>query len=414
MGTKYREIDEPDVPVSAERLIIGTRLPCAIFIKDGGIIKPMFNKDMVFTNISRNILNEKTISEIYLYMKDVEAFERYQFQNKSQKAAKDADVVTVFKEYSFYKEQHHQVDNSLLIPGTKINFSLFVLNKLNLVPLIVASEKTPAEIDERVSSPPGDVVIKKSDIPLYHDYINSLIQNPESLGENKLKVRSKAIRENSKVIIKDLLDDPRSGEKIKEIKPVVNGMIECILENRDAIYDLFSLRGYDYYTYTHSVNVAALSIAIGVAVNLKKESVEKLGMGAMLHDIGKSSIAHEILNKQGKLDENEYRIIKNHVIEGENILRTYHKDFPEESLSAVLQHHEKLSGKGYPFNLAGESIKPFGRIAAIADCYDALTTQRPYKSAFTPFYALSIISKETGDYDPEFLKIFIRMLGKIK
>ncbi|MBI3592887.1 MAG: HD domain-containing protein [Nitrospirae bacterium] len=133
----------------------------------------------------------------------------------------------------------------------------------------------------------------------------------------------------------------------------------------------------------------------------------------MLHDIGKSAISHEILHKQGKLDDTEYRIIKNHVIEGEKILRA-HKEFPTESLSAVLQHHEKLSGKGYPFKLSGNEIKPFGRIAAIADCYDALTTQRPYKQAFTPFYALSIVAKETGEYDPDLLKIFIKMLGKIK
>lgn len=85
-----------------------------------------------------------------------------------------------------------------------------------------------------------------------------------------------------------------------------------------------------------------------------------------------------------------------------------------ESLVPVLQHHEKLPGRGYPFKLSGKSIKLFGRIAAIADCYDALTTQRPYKPAFTPFYALSVIAKETGDYDPDLLKIFIKMLGKIE
>lgn len=414
MVTKYREIDQPDVPVPADKLILGTRLPCDIFIKDGGVIKPMFNKDMMFTNISKNILIEKAVSEVYIYMKDVDAFDTYQFLNKSQKASQHTDHVTVFKEYSHYKDQHHQIDCNLLVSGVKINFSLFVLSKLSFIPLVIASEKTPAEIDDRVLTTLGDVVIKKSDIPLYYDYVNSLIQCPEAIGENRLKVKSKAIRENSKVIIKDLLDDPRSGEKIKELKPVVQGMIDCILENKDAIYDLLSLKGYDYYTYTHSVNVAALSIGIGIAANLNKEMVERLGMGAMLHDIGKSAIAHEILNKQGKLDENEYRIIKNHVIEGEKILRTYHKDFPEDAFSAVLHHHEKLSGKGYPFKLSGDNIKLFGRITAIADCYDALTTQRPYKPAFTPFYALSIISKETGDYDPELLKFFIRMLGKIK
>jgi putative nucleotidyltransferase with HDIG domain len=176
---------------------------------------------------------------------------------------------------------------------------------------------------------------------------------------------------------------------------------------------LLSMQGYDYYTYTHSVNVAALSISLGILIGLKRDVMEKLGMGAMLHDIGKSRISHEILGKQGKLSDVEYNMIKNHVIEGEKIMLN-HADFSAESLTAVSQHHEKLSGKGYPYGLAGNKISLFGRISAIADCYDALTTRRPYKAAYTPFYALMMISKDTGDYDPELLATFIKMLGKIK
>lgn len=413
MATKVREIDEPDVPVSAERLIVGSRLPCDIFIKDNGVLKPMFNRDMLFTSISKNILLEKGISEVYIYMKDTEAFDQYHFLNRSLKADHRPSQVVVFKEYSFQKEQHHQIDPGLLIPGTKINFSLFVLGKLNLAPLVTASEKSPVEVREGLINTTGDVVIRKADVPLYQAYVNSLLQAPEALKGDKLKVKSNAIKEHSKILLEELLEDPRSGKQIKELKSMVSGMIDCILENKDAIYELLSLKGYDYYTYTHSVNVAALAIGIGVATGLDRERVAKLGEGALLHDIGKSAISHEILNKQGKLDDNEFRIIKSHVEEGEKILRTY-PEFPGEAFDAVLQHHEKLSGKGYPLKLSGDKITFFGRITAIADCYDALTTQRPYKSAFTPFYALSLIAKETGDYDPDLLKLFIRMLGKVK
>ena len=132
-----------------------------------------------------------------------------------------------------------------------------------------------------------------------------------------------------------------------------------------------------------------------------------------MHDIGKSAVPSEILSRQGKLNNIEYKVIKNHVIEGEKLLRA-HNDFPEESFAAVLQHHEKLTGKGYPFGLSGSGIKLFGRITALADSYDSLTTQRPYKLAVSPFSALSIVAKETGNYDPELLGVFIKMLGKIK
>src|SRR5208337_1484245 len=160
------------------------------------------------------------------------------------------------------------------------------------------------------------------------------------------------------------------------------------------------------------VNVAALSVGLGIAIDLKRDDTEKLGAGAMFHDVGKSVISHEILNKHGKLDDAEFNIMKGHVVEGEKIMR-YHKSFPEESLTVVLQHHEKLSCKGYPSGLCGKDIRLFGRICAIADCYDALTTQRPYRTAFSPFAALSVIAKESGDYDASLLKIFIKMLGKL-
>jgi HD-GYP domain-containing protein (c-di-GMP phosphodiesterase class II) len=285
-------------------------------------------------------------------------------------------------------------------------WSLFVFEETDFKEILKASEKEPAEIND-LKGIDSDIFIKKSDIPLYIFYINSLLEQKDSQP-----IKAIAIKESSKVLVKELLDNPRSGEKIKEAKRAVNNLIDCIIENQDAIYDLLSLRCYDYYTYTHSINVCTLSVGLGLAINMKREDIENLGLGSMLHDIGKSEIPHEILNKQGNLSDREYKIIKTHVLAGEQILR-FHENIPEESFYAVLQHHEKLSGKGYPLGLKGKDIKLFGRITAIADCYDALTTQRPYKKAFTPYFALSVIVKETGDFDPDLLKTFIRMLGKV-
>jgi HD-GYP domain-containing protein (c-di-GMP phosphodiesterase class II) len=411
MPTEYRKIDEEYKSVQIEKLISGTRLGFDVYVRDGGIIKPLFNKGMVFTNVAKEILSEKGISEVFIPGRDVSEFN---FYFSKHKPPSDESTAAVFKKYSFYKEKHHPIDRTLIIPGTKINFSLFALNRFTFEIIIKASEDSPASVDEKVLNVAGDIVIKQQDIPLYHEYLNSLLTSTDIISKTEhTNVKAVAIKENSKIIIKDLLDNPRSGAKIKESNILVNNMIDCIMENKDAIYDLLSLRNYDYYTYTHSVNVAVLSVGLGIAIGLKRDNVEKLGMGAMLHDIGKSAVPHEILNKQGKLTDLEYRAIQSHVIEGEKILSD-HKEIPGESLHPVLQHHEKLTGKGYPFKLTGGKIELFGRITAIADCYDALTTQRPYKPAFTPFYALSLVSKETGDYDSDLLKAFIKMLGKIK
>lgn len=414
MTIRYKEIESVGVALPVEQLIEGTVIPFDVFLKDKTVIIPLFNAGMAFTKITRNLLKEKGITEVFIKNTDVHNLEYYLSKIKYKKDVKDIiESAPGFKQYSFYKEEHYQVDKTIFVPDTSVNFSLFVLNKFSFKPVIKASDDAPAKIQAGIISIEGDLIIKKSDIERYQSYLNSLSSIDNISEENKNIIKIAAIREASRVVVKNLLENPRSGEKIKSIKIAANNLIECILENRDAIYSLLSLKGYDFYTYTHSINTAVLSIGLGIAIDLKRDEIENLGIGAILHDIGKSVVPHEILNKQGKLDGAEYYAIKQHVIEGEKILRS-HKEVAAESLIPVLQHHEKLTGKGYPFKLSGKSIKLFGRIAAIADCYDAMTTQRPYKQAFTPFYALSVIVKETGDYDPDLLKIFIKMLGKIK
>jgi putative nucleotidyltransferase with HDIG domain len=413
MATTYRELGGgSDKPLEASKLVVGARLPFDIYIKDKGILKSLFSSGMVVSNSAIDVLREKGISEVYVKARDAD-IEDYLRKGKQQKDSRGSDPVAVHKKYSFHKDQHHQVDKLLLIPGSEIDFTLLSLDKFSLNLIVEASYRQPVRVPENVLEATGDIVVRQADVPRYNDYIKALLKADGVLKGKDMKRKALAIKENSKILIKDLLDNPRSGEKIKESQIMVSNMIDCILENKDTIYDLISLRGYDYYTYTHSVNVSALSIGIGVNIGLDKDRVEKLGMGALLHDIGKAVINPEILNKQGKLDQHEFMIIKSHVREGEKLLRE-HKDIPEEAFDAVVQHHEKLTGKGYPAGLTGKDTRLFGRISAIADCYDALTTRRPYKPAFSPFYALTLVAKETGDYDPDLLKEFVKMLGKIK
>jgi HD-GYP domain-containing protein (c-di-GMP phosphodiesterase class II) len=414
MFTKYIVIDnDSQTSIEVDRMVIGKRLPFDVFVKDEGVIKHLFHKGILFTKIAKDILEEKGITEVCIKDKDVHLLGSYFSSDDSEKSSCYDDLLA-FKTYSFHKEQIYQIDRNLLSPGTRINFSLFVLTRFTLDTLLEASEKSPGEICKRILDAKGDIVIKNHDIPIYHNYIDSLLMSNNVSKQESLQIKAIAIRENSKIITRDLLNNPRSGEKIKESIKLVNSTIDYILDNKDAIYNLLSLRNCDYYTYTHSVNVSILSIGLGVKIALNRDDIERLAIGSMFHDIGKSAISHEILNKQGKLDDAEYATMETHVTEGEKILRT-HRDIPEESFISVLQHHETLSGTGYPCKLLGPEIKLFGRITAIADCYDALTTERPYRSALTPFYALSlIINKKQGDYDPEVLKEFVRMLGKIQ
>jgi HD-GYP domain-containing protein (c-di-GMP phosphodiesterase class II) len=318
-----------------------------------------------------------------------------------------------FREYSFRKSQYYHIDKALLIPGTAIEFSLFAHSHLNFEPLLQASEGSPARVPDSVGAFAGDIVIRVSDIPLYTAYICSIEIAAQGSEHQTSRIKTALLRENSKLVIRDLLESPRSGRRIRECGESVDRMITCILDDREAIYDLLSIRNFDYYTYTHSVNVAVLSIGLGIAVSLPRPDLEKLGLGAMLHDIGKSAIPPDLLNKQGRLTNIEYGVLRTHVLQGERILREG-REVPEQCLTAVSQHHEKLTGSGYPRRLSGQAITLFGKIAGIADCYDALTTRRPYKTAFSPFDALTIIVKETQDYDRDLLKTFITMLGNLE
>jgi len=408
----YAEFDlDPYVSLPAEKLIVGASLPFDVFLKDRGIVIPLFNKGTVYDGIAMNILREKGLTTVHV--KTSEGAELESYISRIPVLTKAAPEPAIYNQYVANKDKHFLVDRTLFHQGSRITFSLYQLNEFHLTMLLPASEQSPAVVDDRVIRASGDIVIRPEDMPAYNAYLQSLVSSEHMEQRERDKMRRSVIRENSKLVLKDLLDNPRSGEKIKESVTMVNSMVDSILENKAATGDLLSLRTHDYYTYTHSVNVAVLSVGLALAAGLGREEIVRLGIGAMLHDVGKCSIPVAIINKAGKLDDEEYRIIKTHVPEGELILRGS-SDVPEESFFAVSQHHERLSGKGYPNRKTEKEIHIFGRITSIVDCYDAMTTKRSYQPARTPFYALSIITREAGDFDNELLRSFIKMLGELK
>lgn len=399
-ATKIKKLNEQNlIKINIEELKINKTLPFDVYIRDSGINKKIFNKGTIVSNSFLEVLKEKGITFVYVEKSAVDTY-------KSRALPESVlDSPKAFKNYSFFKENFYQIDRNLLIPGVEVEFSIYNLKDFKFKKLIEASPEKPFMIYEDTIPEEGDILIERRDLPLFREYIEFL--------SKRVKEKELIIKESAKVLITEILNEPRSGENIKKVGEVVSDIIETIIDEPDSIYSLLSLKGYDYYTYTHCVNVGVLSTGLGIQIGLDRDALFKLGMGAILHDLGKSQIPHEILNKQGKLNDTEYNIIKQHVLFGYELLENQ-KEFPKDSLTAVLQHHEKLSGRGYPFGLKSEEIKLFGRITAIADCYDALTTRRPYKPPLTPYFALSIIVKEKSDYDPELLKTFIKMLGKIK
>jgi HD-GYP domain-containing protein (c-di-GMP phosphodiesterase class II) len=406
INTKIIELPGRDyIPIDVDQLLTGDVLPFDIYIKDINLIKYLLSRGIVFTDIARNHLKEIGVSEVYIPEKYKDILDSYLSGIGSERARQPDS--TKFEDYLYRESFYHQIDGGLLMPGIEVNFSLFEIDGSRIRILLEASDASPSKIGDNLAEADGNVLIKRTDICRYNAYLDSLAGGrlPEETGVGAI-----IIRENSKIVMRDLFDNPGSDKKMKESIALVNNIIECITKHRHAMFDMVSLRNHDYYTYTHSVNVAVLSIGLGISMDMKRGDIENLGIGAMLHDIGKSVISPHILNKPGKLTNEEFRIIRTHVHEGTNILKR-HKGIHEDAIIPVLQHHEKLSGRGYPLQLSGEEVKPTGRMSAIVDCYDALTTRRPYNPVLTPFDALSIIKNETGSYDHDILRAFIMMLG---
>jgi HD-GYP domain-containing protein (c-di-GMP phosphodiesterase class II) len=247
---------------------------------------------------------------------------------------------------------------------------------------------------------------------LYKEYIKNIAVEYARKSEYPLESQFSIIRENSKFIINDILNDPRSGEVTQKAGELVKTLTSSILNNQTNFYSLLKITTHDYYTYTHSLNVCSLSIGLGMQLKLKKDpDLLELGLGALLHDVGKCTIEPHILNKPGRLTEDEYKNVQNHVIASKELLKGSNMQIPQKSTITIMQHHEKLSGNGYPYKLKGDQIHLYGRIGAIVDFYDALTTVRPYKKAYTPFEAFQLLSEVKEDYDQQLIKKFIVMLG---
>ena len=182
--------------------------------------------------------------------------------------------------------------------------------------------------------------------------------------------------------------------------------MKAISENDAIAVDISTLKVSDEYTFKHSVDVASMSMIIAKKQGMDQKQVYQIGISGLLHDLGKSEIPNEVLNKPGKLTDEEFTIMKNHPLFGYNILKDKADIAPEVKMG-VLQHHEKTNGRGYPLGLDNQRIHLYARILSVADIYDALVTERPYKNAFSPRDAVEMIMAMTGELDFGMIQSFL-------
>ncbi len=205
-------------------------------------------------------------------------------------------------------------------------------------------------------------------------------------------------------------DVENSGQlNVDTMQAVSDNILLDVIQRRENLVQLTDIRLHDTYTFAHSVNVAILSAMLGLLCHYTKQDLALLTLGALLHDLGKIKVSSKILNKTSRLNNEEFSIIQNHPMEGARRIRQMGAILPSPSLLASIaaQHHEHIDGKGYPQHLTGDQIHRFSKIVAIADVYDALTSQRPYKKAYTPSITHNImVNVNKGQFDMELLKLF--------
>ena len=183
-------------------------------------------------------------------------------------------------------------------------------------------------------------------------------------------------------------------------------LMHAVLDNDAVAFDINMLKVSDEYTFKHSVDVATVAMIVGKNYGLNKNQLHDIGVAGLLHDLGKTKIPGGVLNKPDKLDDNEFALMKQHSLFGFQILKDK-QEFNEDILKGVLQHHEKMNGKGYPLGVDAGKIHTYAKIISVSDVYDALVTERPYKSAFSPREAIEMIMAMTSDLEMKAMYSFL-------
>lgn len=272
----------------------------------------------------------------------------------------------------------------------------------------VFSLQTGMKVGCTVNSSMGEVLLKKG-VTLTAGYIKRIIEmgipflyiEDGLLGDFSaedvvaLETRMAAVQQVKNI----LLNTKESGKLVIEptsIYGTVGGLTNNLLSNRSLMFNLIDLRAQDDYTFAHSVNVCVLSLMTGITLGYNAEQLATLGVGALLHDLGKVKIPETLLNKPAPLTAKEYDMMKKHTFFGYELISSA-KELSYEHAAIALQHHECLDGSGYPSGVSGDGILEYAQIVAIADKFDALTANRIYRKAYPPHEAYEMCAG-SGNY----------------
>ncbi|MCM2372697.1 HD-GYP domain-containing protein [Aporhodopirellula aestuarii] len=266
----------------------------------------------------------------------------------------------------------------------------------------------PEDLNRLKSRGVHQLFIEREARAQYQEYLRDVASGDGDGVSNEH--RSAALNE----VVLDVLETSFRGKNTDDTIDAasqLSGIAASLVTREDfAAGDLFRVLNHDYATFTHSANVAYYAGILATELGFSAADVELVIAGGLLHDLGKLEIPDAILTKPGRLDEKEFRVIKKHPLTGFRQVAG-RADLTEAQLMMVYQHHERLDGGGYPVGCAGDEIHPWGRLCAVVDIYEAVTSQRPYRTPMTRPQAIELLERQSGDaLDPEMVKCWTSII----
>ncbi len=297
----------------------------------------------------------------------------------------------------------------------------FVLKDPNDIALILASSIKEVMIDcsKGLDVPIGASVVEEvadphppmEPVPIAPEQPKPL-QDTAPVTASKEVERAARICQQAKAAVVSMFEEVRMGKAVDVggARQLVEDISDSVSRNPGAIISLARLKTADDYTYLHSVAVCAMMVALAKQLGLDEAQTRACGMAGLLHDMGKVAMPTEVLNKPGKLTDAEFDIMRTHPTEGYKMLMAS-SGVDAVSLDVVLHHHEKMDGSGYPEKLSGDAISLYSKMGAVCDVYDAITSNRPYKSGWDPAESLRRMAEWKGHFDPQVFQAFVKSMG---
>ena len=310
-------------------------------------------------------------------------------------------------------KRYKSIDKRVITEGEKLTFELYLPNEERTAMSMYLKSDTVINGNDKVRLREVEkVYIDEEDSLVYEAYVQHHIQTIARAEDISLDDKAIIVYERASSVVDEMFRNPESLEVAKNVKPLVDSIVDIILHDTKAVESLLKITAHDFYTHTHSINVSIYTLSLGAYLGMDEEELRVLGMAAILHDIGKSKVNYDIINKNGKLTEMEFEEMKTHPAQGHSI--ALHLGITDERiLTGIRHHHEKLIGGGYPDGLRGDEVSYFARIIGVCDVFDALTTKRSYKDPMSTFESIKLMKEAMqGHLDFDIVNSLIRMLHK--